>query len=174
MSIPVNMKLDSYLLSVASFIGGIEQKSREAERNRQREKWREIRNRGGRIYLVSFPLFLYIYNDLTLTTTLKQSPKTLTLEVMASTYQLREKQSPPKALLLCRMCRPHTRIPSTRETSTKSFNSVQYQFQVPSVTEIPNSPPVRLKARPILRQNFYNSFLVVCLNINNEILFIYK
>lgn len=119
-------------------------------------------------------LFFYIYNDLTLTTTLKQSPKTLTLEVMASTYQLREKQSPPKALLLCRMCRPHTRIPSTRETSTKSFNSVQYQFQVPSVTEIPNSPPVRLKARPILRQNFYNSFLVVCLNINNEILFIYK
>lgn len=173
MSIPVNMKLDSYLLSVASFIGGIEQKSREAERNRQREKWREIRNRGGE-YIWYLFLFFYIYNDLTLTTTLKQSPKTLTLEVMASTYQLREKQSPPKALLLCRMCRPHTRIPSTRETSTKSFNSVQYQFQVPSVTEIPNSPPVRLKARPILRQNFYNSFLVVCLNINNEILFIYK
>lgn len=173
MSIPVNMKLDSYLLSVASFIGGIEQKSREAERKRQREKWREIRNRGGE-YIWYLFLFFYIYNDLTLTTTLKQSPKTLTLEVMASTYQLREKQSPPKALLLCRMCRPHTRIPSTRETSTKSFNSVQYQFQVPSVTEIPNSPPVRLKARPILRQNFYNSFLVVCLNINNEILFIYK
>lgn len=173
MSIPVNMKLDSYLLSVASFIGGIEQKSREAERNRQREKWREIRNRGGE-YIWYLFLFFYIYNDLTLTTTLKQSPKTLALEVMASTYQLREKQSPPKALLLCRMCRPHTRIPSTRETSTKSFNSVQYQFQVPSVTEIPNSPPVRLKARPILRQNFYNSFLVVCLNINNEILFIYK
>lgn len=174
MSIPVNMKLDSYLLSVASFIGGIEQKSREAERNRQREKWREIRNGGVEEYIWYLFLFFYIYNDLTLTTTLKQSPKTLTLEVMASTYQLREKQSPPKALLLCRMCRPHTRIPSTRETSTKSFNSVQYQFQVPSVTEIPNSPPVRLKARPILRQNFYNSFLVVCLNINNEILFIYK
>lgn len=44
------------------------------------------------MYLVSFPLF---YNDLTLTTTLKESPKALTLEVMASTYQLREKQSPP-------------------------------------------------------------------------------
>lgn len=46
MSIPVNMKLDSYLLSVASFIGGTEEKSGEAERKRQRkEKWKELRNR---------------------------------------------------------------------------------------------------------------------------------
>lgn len=149
----------------------------EEQRSREEETKGEVegnKKRGGGEYIWYLFLFFYIYNDLTLTTTLKQSPKTLTLEVMASTYQLREKQSPPKALLLCRMCRPHTRIPSTRETSTKSFNSVQYQFQVPSVTEIPNLPPVRLKARPILRQNFYNSFLVVCLNINNEILFIYK
>lgn len=79
------MKLDSYLLTVASFMRGTEERGRGQEETKEGEREGNKKKREENISVI-FPSF---YNDLTLTTTLKVSTKTLTLEVIASIYQYR-------------------------------------------------------------------------------------
>lgn len=69
-----------------------EPRSRGEETQEEVEGNKKQRERGENISGIFSSFF---YNDLTLNTTLKKSPKTLTLEFMALTYQLRDKQSPP-------------------------------------------------------------------------------
>lgn len=72
MNILANMILDSYLLPVASFMEGTEERRSGQEETKEGEREGNKKKRGENIS----GIFSSFYNDLTLTTTLKESTKT--------------------------------------------------------------------------------------------------